>query len=291
MEFIINKFLAVDIKNSLLIYNKKIGVNLKSPEINYIIKKIQNHKSGVIQDQDLKVIASKSSVNYEALIDFLVNKIYILYPRTERMFKNVILDIEDELIYNILYNTYSSEFSVKSSSEYSYTDEETSLTIFYRNSYLSKDYSEIYNRIKKNDYIITSGTLASNLIIDNIYFANSGLPTHFSGVNNCLAAIDNELSITKNNWLLFYRELMKNDLDEFPVIDPDSSQKAYISYCLRQFANQYTSFWTYPTTLDMVNWYWNVDLNSMEITKEVALHSPFSEQDMNLEEDLVFKQA
>jgi hypothetical protein len=76
---------------------------------------------------------------------------------------------------------------------------------------------------------------------------------------------------------------MKENVDQFPNPEVTQCQRGYVAYCLQKFASQFTNFWKLPTTLDEINWFWNVDLTSFSVNREVAIHSPYSEYDMNLD--------
>jgi hypothetical protein len=98
-----------------------------------------------------------------------------------------------------------------------------------------------------------------------------------------MAYLNSDIPGTKNNWLLFYRELMKNTLNQFPDPEVNSCQRGYIAYCLYQFMSQFTNLWNPPTPIDQVNCFWQADLTNFTIHTEAALHSPFSEYDMKLD--------
>lgn len=282
MEYCINNFSTHDLDNSLLIYNKRTGIKLKSEGLKKVITYIKDHHKFVISEKELKLICDSNNIDYNQASEFMVNKLNILIPKTERMFEKIILNVDDKTILNLLEQTFVNELHVEVSNDWQYSDNDTTLTLFYRNNYSSPDYKQLYASIKASDYIITAGNIASTLVIDNIYFKNSGLPSHFSSLNNVITTINSSLSITKNNWLLFYRELVKNDIYEFPEPDLNTCQKSYVTYCLYRFIRQFTNFSSAPTTLDSLNWFWHVSLENFEIFKEVATHSPYSEVDMNL---------
>jgi len=156
------------------------------------------------------------------------------------------------------------------------------LLIFYRTNYSDKDFQTLYQKLPNKLYLITAGVIHQLLMIDNLYFLNSGLPTHFSNLQHLMSYLNSDIPATKNNWLLFYRELTKKSLETFPTPNLNSCQRAYIAYCLHRFVAQYTDLWSTPTPLDQINCCWQADLNNFSIHTEAALHSPFSEYDMRL---------
>ena len=157
-----------------------------------------------------------------------------------------------------------------------------SLVIFYRNNYSSHDFKRFYHHLPDDVYVITAGIIHNILLIDNLYFNQSGLPTHVSNLHQLMSFLNSELPSTKDNWLLFYRSMVKNNIDTFPDPKINSCQQGFVAYSLYQFISQYTHFWKNPTPLDQINWFWHVDLSSFNVHKEVAIHSPFSEYDMKL---------
>ncbi len=110
------------------------------------------------------------------------------------------------------------------------------------------------------------------LVIDNIYFKNSGLPTHFSNLHQLIAYFKSDIPATKNNWFLFYRELLKNDYETLPDTEINDCQRGFIAHSLHQFISQFTNLWRPATTLDKINWFWQVDLSSFTVHQEVAIH-------------------
>ena len=212
----------------------------------------------------------------------MINQLDILRPLSARKFSSIYIDSNDGLVSQLLQETFQTQYHVYLVEDNQPIYTKGSLVIFYRTNYSSVEFKALYQHLPDDVYLITAGVLHTVLAIDNLYFNGSGLPTHVSNLQQLAAFLKSDLPATKDNWLLFYRSMLLNKVDEFPEPKINACQKAFVAYALYQFASQYTHFWKAPTTLDKINWFWHVDLTSFNVHQEVAVHSTFSEYDMKL---------
>ncbi len=239
-------------------------------------------KKSECTEEQLSALATEFQVDTTTLKKILIEKLNLLKPMLSQKIPLIYINSDDALVANLLEETLSKEYTVKLVAEKTREFQNDSLVIFYRNNYSHQDFKTLYQNLGENTYLVTAGILHKLLIIDNLFAVNSGLPTHFSNLHQLMAYLNSDIPATKNNWLLFYRELIKNSLEQFPEPEINSCQRGYVAYCLYQFVSQYTNLWNAPTPLDQVNCFWQADLTTFTVHSEAALHSPFSEYDMKL---------
>jgi McbB family protein len=281
--YMIDDYQLIKAGDSLYLGNYGIGAKISNQKLATILENIKKQAKLEISEQQLTVLSESHHINVEQLKDVLINKLNILQPRSTRKFGKIYISSDDDIITEFTNDSLSKEYDVQIVNPDFNQYENKSLVLYYRNNYSHGDFKTLYQDLPENVYLITAGIIHKILIIDNLYFKGSGLPSHFSNLNNLLACVHNDISITKNNWLLYYRQIMKENVDQFPNPEVTQCQRGYIAYCLQKFASQFTNFWKLPTTLDEINWFWNVDLTSFSVNREVAIHSPYSEYDMNLD--------
>lgn len=280
--YVINHFQLVEISSHVYITNIHQGAKLSSKALTNILHCLKQQEKLQITEEQLNDLAKQHEVDIEQLKKVLIAQLHVLKPMLNRKFPLICINSDDEFVTNILQKTWHDHYHVKVVLPELTQFPEESLVIFYRQNYSHQDFKNLYQYLNENVYVITAGVLHQLLIIDNIYFKNSGLPTHISNLHQLMAYLKSDIPATKNNWLLFYRNMLKNEIEEFPTSIINACQKAYIAYCLHQFVSQFTNFWNTATPLDQINWFWHIDLNSFNVHSEVAVHSPFSEYDMNL---------
>lgn len=281
--YMIDDYQLIKAGDSLYLGNYGIGAKISNQKLANILENIKKQDKLEISEQQLTVLSESHHINVEQLKDVLINKLNILQPRSARKFGKIYISSDDDIISEFTNDSLSKEYDVQIVNPDFNQYDDKSLVLYYRNNYSHGDFKTLYQDLPENVYLITAGIIHKILIIDNLYFKGSGLPSHFSNLNNLLACVHNDISITKNNWLLYYRQIMKENVDQFPNPDVTKCQRGYAAYCLQKFASQFTNFWKLPTTLDEINWFWNVDLTSFSVNREVAIHSPYSEYDMNLD--------
>lgn len=283
MMYIIDDYQLIKAGDSMYLGNYGIGAKISSDKLVSLLKQIKSQQKHEISEQQLAVLAESHHINVEELKSVLINKLNILQARSSRKLDKIYVCSDDELIANFVQDGFQKEYEVQIVDTKFNDFEPKSLVVYYRNNYSNADFKSLYKKMPENVYFVTAGIIHKILIIDNLYFKDSGLPSHFSNLNNLLACVHNDLSITKNNWLLFYRKIMKDNVDQFPEPEVTQCQRGYIAYSLHKFVSQFTNFWKLPTTLDDINWFWHIDLTNFSVNREVAIHSPYSEFDMNLE--------
>lgn len=289
--YMINDYQLIERDSDLYLNNYNKGIKISSSKLKQILVLLQKQDKLEISEQQLEDMARQFETEVSELKQVLIEKLSVLKPLTSRKFSCIYINADDDFIADALFDSFNKEYRVEKVDTESFTCQPKSLLLFFRRNYSHQDFKKVFHCLSEDVYLITAGIVHNILVIDNLYYRNSGLPTHFSNFSNLLASVYSNLSVTKNNWLLFYRSLLKDRAEQFPDPKINLSQKGYIAHCLSRFAAQYTHFWNFPMTLDAVNWFWHVDLNGLTVFKEVAVHSPYSEYDMNLKlSDSVLKE-
>lgn len=279
--YVINEYQLVALSSDVYLTNFNIGAKLPNPKLVQIISELKQFNKAQCSEEQLNELAAAHQVDVTALKRVLIEQLNILKPMLNQKIPQIYIDSDDELVSDLLFNTLNNEYQVEiTSSNQAISDH--SMLIFFRQNYSHHDFHGVYQRLNPNTYLVSAGVLHKLLVIDNLYLAGSGLPSHFSNLHQMMVYLNSDIPATKNNWLLFYRELVKNGLDQFPNPEINHCQRGYIAYCLSQFIAQYTNLWGAPTPMDQVNCFWQADLTNFTVHSEAALHSPFSEYDMKL---------
>ncbi|MFC3909244.1 hypothetical protein ACFORL_09185 [Legionella dresdenensis] len=280
--YVINEYQLVTLSSDVYLTNFNIGAKIPNPKLAAILATLKQFKKLECTEQQLGDLAAQFQVDAAALKKVLIEQLNVLKPLLHQKIPLIYINSDDQLITSVLQETLDKEFNVQVVPENTQNFQRDSMVIFFRQNYSHAAFNTLYQNLAEDVYLITAGVLHKILIVDNLYFAGSGLPTHFSNLHQLMAYLNSDIPATKNNWLLFYRQLIKNSLDKFPDPEINSCQRAYIAYCIYRFASQYTNLWNSPTPLDQINCFWQADLTSFTIQSEAALHSPFSEHDMKL---------
>jgi McbB family protein len=280
--YIINDFQMVcwDSNYFLSHYNK--AMRIPGVKLAEVLIQLSKRPTLEISESELMTMATSHGINFDDLKSALMNKLGVLQKKSSRMFEHLYINSDDDLVTSMLSDGFKRSYKIHTMAGDDFALNSPALLLMYRNNYTHADFKKVYRSLPDNVYLITAGVIHRILVIDNVYYKGSGLPTHFSNLNQLLAGMHSQLSITSNNWLLFYRALLKTGMTNLPEPELSSSQKGYISHSLSRFMNQFTDFWKQPTLLDDLNWFWHIDLNSMSVYREIATHSPFSEYEMNL---------
>ncbi|TAL61385.1 MAG: hypothetical protein EPN84_08050 [Legionella sp.] len=280
--YVINDFQLIAAAADVYLTNFNIGAKIPNPKLVQILNTLQQFPLFECTEAQLEELATEFQVDITALKKVLIEQLNVLKPLLHQKIPQIYINSDDPLITDILNDTLAKEFKIEvlNTQPQSYT--KNALLLFYRQNYSHNDFKTLYQHLNEDVYLVTAGVLHKLLIIDNLYLVNSGLPTHFSNLHQMLAYLHSDIPATKNNWLLFYREIVKNGTDQFPDPQINSCQRAYIAYCLYQFVSQYTKLWNAPTPMDQINCFWQADLTTFSVHSEAALHSPFSEHDMKL---------
>lgn len=259
-----------------------MGAKIPNPKLAKLLETLKQFNKLECSEEQLNELATNFQVDVMALKRVLIEQLNVLKPMQQQKIPLIYINSDEPLMTNILQETLEQEFSVEVVDQQVREFKSESMVLFFRKNYSHADFKTLYNNLGKDVYLVTAGVLHKLLIIDNLYFTGSGLPTHFSNLHQLMSYLNSDIPATKNNWLLFYREMIKNSLDQFPDPQINSCQKAYIAYCMYQFIAQYTNFWGAPTPMDQINCFWQADLTNFTVHSETALHSPFSEFDMKL---------
>ncbi|MBV9575540.1 MAG: McbB family protein [Gammaproteobacteria bacterium] len=280
--YVINDYQLINVASNLYIINDGKGAKISHQHLIKILNILQQQDKLEITEEALAELAQQYQIDLTKLKTLLITQLNVLKPMLARKFPLIYIDTDDLFIANMLKNSLEKEYRI-ALPENSHSDfSSESLIIFYRQNYTHDDFKQIHHNLADNSYLITAGVIHKLLLIDNLYFNHSGLPTHFSNLHQLNAYLYSEMPAPQNNWLLFYRDIVKNNQNNFPDPALNACQKGYIAYCLYQFVSQYTNLWNPPTPLDQINWFWHVDLTTFNVHSEVAIHSPFSEYDMKL---------
>lgn len=280
--YIINDYQLVLVASQIYLTSGNKGAKISNKKLADILAHMQKQKKLEINEEQLSALANQYEVNLEQLKHVLINQLKVLKPMLSRKFPVIAINADDDLIINLLEKTFDKQFNLNIVAQTCTTYPKNSLVIFYRKNYSNPDFKKLYQHLAEDVYVVTAGVMHNLLVIDNLYYAGSGLPTHVSNLHQLMTYLHSEVPATKNNWLLYYRNIVKNNVDEFPDPNINPCQQGYIAYCLYQFVSQFTNLWETPTPLDQINWFWHADLTTFNVHREVAIHSPFSEYDMKL---------
>lgn len=280
--YLINHYQLVEVSSQLYLCNDSKGAKISSAKLADVLKHLLQQPHLEISAEELNQLALSHSVDAEQLKTVLITQLEVLKPSLSRKFTQLIINSDDDQVAHLLQLSFAKEYNVKCVPTDYYHYEAGTLLIFYRKNYSNPDFKKLYHHLSPDVHVITAGVVHKLLIIDNLYFQGSGLPTHVSNLHQLMAYLHSDIPATKNNWLLYYRTMVKNRADEFPDSEINACQQGYVAYSLYQFASQFTNLWRKPTTIDQVNWFWHVDLTTFNLHREVAVHSPFSEYDMKI---------
>jgi McbB family protein len=280
--YIINNYQINTIKSDIYIHSDNKAAKISNQVLHQILLELQQKDKLELSEDELSLLASRFQTNLDQLKKILINQLDILRPLLSKKFSTIYINVDDNLVSTLLTGSLKDRYNVAVVSENFVDYAKGSLLIFYRNNYSSHDFKRLYHHLPNDVYVVTAGIIHTILLIDNLYFNGSGLPTHVSNLHQLMAYLNSELPATKDNWLLFYRSMVNNNIDKFPEPKINPCQQGFVAYALYQFVSQFTHFWSSPTPLDQINWFWHVDLTSFNVHREVAIHSPFSEYDMKL---------
>lgn len=278
----INDFEIGVIEQDAYVVHDTKAAKISSLAVRSILQDLKSRASHELSDEDLQILALLHKVDVSSLKKLLIERLDILRPLSDRKFEHIYINCNDALISELLCESLAKYYKITNVTQETFKFPPHSLVLFYRTNYTSLDYAALHQSLDKHIYVVTAGLIGNLLVIDNLYFKGSGLPTHTSNLHQLFHFLESGLEATKDNWLLFYRTLLKSNIRTFPTPDINACEKGFAAYCLYKFVAQFTDFWSAPLTTDQLNWFWHVDLKKSKISKEVAIHSPFSEFDMNL---------
>lgn len=282
MNYSIKRFEIIEHSSRLFIQAHDFAAALDNPHLQSFLRDLRSQKKNEISSMELDTLALKHCLPSEGVKNLLLNTMNIIKPHIRPKLDRLYINADEALITEVLAQTFAPDYEVTVTHRHDYPRTEKALVLFYRNQYTSEDYQAMYRALHDNLYLITAGVAHQLLVIDNLFYKNSGLPSHFSNVNQLLGAVQSGMPISQTNWVVFYRELMQKGSESLPSMQLDASQYAFAAYCLANFARQFTGLCSGTALMDKLNWFWHVDLKDGTILKDVAVHSPFSAQDMGL---------
>ncbi|RUR19052.1 hypothetical protein ELY21_05880 [Legionella sp. km535] len=280
--YVINEYQLVNVASDVYLTNANLGAKIPHPKFAELLAELKECHHLECSEDFLIQLSQRYGFDINALKKVLVEQLNVLKPMLQQKIPLIYINCDVALIRTVLQETLSKHHHVQLVNEELFPYEKNSMVIYFRNNYSNQSFNSLYQNLDEDVYLVTAGVLHQLLIIDNLYVAGSGLPTHYSNLHQIMNYLNSSIPATKNNWLLLYRDMIKNSMAQFPDPEINSCQQAYIAYCLNQFIAQFTNLWQAPTPFDQVNCFWQADLNSFTIVSEAALHSPFAEQDMKL---------
>ena len=263
--YVINAYEIIDICSESYILSCAIGAKISSHNLTEILIALDKQEKREISEKKLEDMALNYAVDIQELKQILISKLRILTPLLSRKIPSIYLNSDDKLIENLICDTLKMEYTVHCC-PIDFLDFQTpSLVIYYRQNYSNRDFKKVYPALKDDVYLITCGVLHHQLMIDNIYFNHSGLPTHFSNFHHVM------MDTSQNDCLSFYRSLYQRDEEVFPLLTLNACQRGYIAYSIYQFLARFIRFDGQPTPHDLINWRWQVDLLKFGVQKDVAI--------------------
>ena len=290
--YVISAYEIIDICSERYLLNFTIGAKISSHSLQQILLELNQQEKREITEKKLLEIALQYEVDIKELKQLLISKLHILKPLLSRKIPAIYLNCDDDLVDKLLGDTLKPEYNVHYCASLDPADkpwdvamanngkrfrcikdflglQTPSLLIYYRQNYSDSDFKQIYQALPDNVYLITCGVLHHQLVIDNIYFNHSGLPTHFSNFHQLM--IDSASDENYPDRLSFYRSLYQRQIDIFPVLSLSPCQRGYIAYSIHQFLARFIQFEGQPIPHDAINWRWQVDLLKFGVQKEVAV--------------------
>lgn len=270
--YIINTYEIIDICSEHYLLSFTLGAKISSPTLAQILIALNQQEKREITDKELIDIALQYAVDIKELKQLLISKLHILKPLLSRKIPLIYVNSDDLLIEQLISDTLKAEYTVNCCTKDFLDFQTPSLVIYYRQNYSDPDFRRIHQALPDDVYLITCGVLYHQLVIDNLYFNHSGLPTHFSNLHHLMTnSAPAEQSITKNDRLALYRGLYERQIETFPLLPLSPCQRGYMAYSIYQFMARFVKFDSQPTPHDAINWRWQVDLLQFGVQKEVAI--------------------
>ena len=266
--YVISAYELVDICSESYFLSCSLGAKIPSSTLTHILSALKAQEKREISEKGLLDIAQQYEVDINELKQILISKLHILKPLSSRKIPSIYLNSDDELVEKLISDTLRSDYNVHCCPNDFLDFQTPSLVIYYRQNYSDPDFKHVHHALMDNVYLITCGVIHHQLVIDNIYFNHSGLPTHFSNLHDLMQHSGS------NDSLSFYRGLFKDKIETFPTLSLNACQRGYIAYSIYQFIARFVTFNGNPTPHDAINWRWQVDLLKFELKKEVAILEP-----------------
>ena len=270
--YVINAYEIIDICSERYLLSFTRGAKISSSTLAQILIALNQQKKREITEKKLIDIALQYEVDIKELKYLLISKLHILKPLLSRKIPLIYVNSDDLLIEKLISDTLKAEYTVDCCTKDFLDFQTPSLVIYYRQNYSDPDFRRIYQALPDDVYLITCGVLHHQLVIDNLYFNHSGLPTHFSNLHHLMINASPEGQwLSKHDRLVLYRELYQRHIEAFPLLPLSPCQRGYIAYSIYQFIARFVKFDSQPTPHDAINWRWQVDLLQFGVQKEVAI--------------------
>jgi McbB family protein len=262
--YTIKEFRLFDINSCHYLLNRTLNAKITSETLRQILVTLDQQIKREITNEELNNLAEKHAIEVSELKHTLISKLRLIKPILSRKFPRIYIDIDDPLISRLLCDTLKSHYDISHDIPVQDTLSPPALLICYRQSYFHPDLNDIEKILPDKIYRISCGIVHDQLILDNVYFNQSGLPTHADHIRHLLAQQKNEL--------IFYRQFMTKNIAHYPVLPLNDCQRGHIAYAVYQFAARFLDFDTPPVTFDELNWRWHVNLSTLDVRKEIAIH-------------------
>ena len=272
--YVISAYEIVDVCSDSYFLSCALGAKISSHTLTQILIALKAQEKREVSEEELKEIALQYTVDINELKQTLISKLHILKPLVLRKIPSIYLNSDDELVEKLLYDSLLTEYNVHCCHNDFLDFTTPSLVIYYRQNYSDPDFKRVHHALMDNVYLITCGVIHHGLVIDNIYFNHSGLPTHFSNLHNLMMDSAPDNLVSKNDSLSFYRGLYKCQIETFPMLSLNACQRGYIAYSIYQFLARFVKFDGQPTPHDAINCRWHVDLLNFGLQPEVAILEP-----------------
>ena len=269
--YIINAYEIIDICSASYFLSCALGAKISSHALTQILIALNKQEKREITEKKLMDMALLHEVDIQELKQILISKLHILVPLLSRKIPSIYLNSDDPLVEKLICDTLKMEYNVHCCPTDFLDFQTSSLVIYYRQNYSDPDFKPIYPALMDDVYLVTCGVLHHQLVIDNIYFNHSGLPTHFSNLHYLMMDSYSDGLLSKKDSLSFYRGLYKSQIETFPTLSLNPCQRGYIAYSIYQFLARFIKFDSPLTPHDAINWRWQIDLLTFGVQKEVAI--------------------
>lgn len=270
--YVINAYDIVDICSESYLLSSVMGAKISSSTLTQILMELDRQEKREIKEETLLAMALHYEVDIQELKQILISKLRVLVPLLSRKIPSIYLSSDDELVENLIGDTLKNEYSVYRCPMDFLDFQAPSLVIYYRQNYADPDFKKVYHALADGVYLITCGVLHHQLVIDNMYFNHSGLPTHFSNLHHLMRDSSKEAPVlSKTDRLSFYRGLYQRQIEVFPRLSLSPCQRGYIAYSIDRYLARFLKFDGQPTPHDLINWRWQVDLLNFGVQTDVAI--------------------
>ncbi len=269
--YVINAYDIIETHSASYILSRALGAKISSPTLMQILMGLNQQDKREITENSLIDLALQYEVDIEDLKQLLISKLHVLTPLLSKKIPFIYLNADDSLVEGLLCDTLKTEYKVQCCPRDCVDFQTPALVIYYRQNYSDSDFKQVHQALMDGVYLITCGVLHHQLVIDNLYFNHSGLPTHDSNLHHLMKDNSPDGFLRKNDSLSFYRRFIQCQTEALPTLSLSPCQRGYIAYAIYQFIAPFVKFDGQPTPHDAINWRWHVDLLTFGVQKEVAI--------------------